>query len=100
MADCVGIRLWLSVIAITPTTTATNSSARRAKEITPSWPPSPVSFGVAFRTSDQIACGIFARMPAMMSRLIPLPMPYSSICSPIHIRKIVPAVMIRTLMIP
>ena len=32
----------------------------------------------------------------MISRLIPLPMPYSSICSPIHIRKIVPAVMIMT----
>ncbi len=32
----------------------------------------------------------------MISRLIPLPIPYSSICSPIHIRKIVPAVMIQT----
>ena len=32
----------------------------------------------------------------MIKRLIPLPMPYSSICSPIHIRKIVPAVMIQT----
>ena len=32
----------------------------------------------------------------MIRRLIPLPMPYSSICSPIHIRKIVPAVMMQT----
>ncbi len=35
-----------------------------------------------------------ATMPAMMMRLMPLPMPYSSICSPIHIRKMVPAVMV------
>ena len=32
----------------------------------------------------------------MIKRLIPLPIPYSSICSPIHIRKIVPAVMMQT----
>ena len=30
----------------------------------------------------------------MISRLIPLPMPYSSICSPIHISSIVPAVIV------
>ena len=41
-----------------------------------------------------------ARMPAMIRRLIPLPMPYSSICSPIHMRKMVPAVMIMTLTKP
>src|SRR4051812_10126912 len=28
LADCVGMRRWLSVIAITPTTTATNRPAR------------------------------------------------------------------------
>ena len=28
----------------------------------------------------------------MMIRLMPLPTPYSSICSPVHIRKTVPAV--------
>ena len=32
----------------------------------------------------------------MMRSEIPLPMPYSSICSPIHIRKTVPAVIVRT----
>ena len=32
----------------------------------------------------------------MISRLIPLPIPNSSICSPIHIRKIVPAVITQT----
>ena len=37
-----------------------------------------------------------ARMPAMMIKLMPLPMPNSSICSPSHIRKIVPAVIVIT----
>ncbi len=37
-----------------------------------------------------------ARMPAMMIRLMPLPMPNSSICSPSHIKKTVPAVMVIT----
>ena len=32
----------------------------------------------------------------MISKLMPLPMPYSSICSPSHIRKTVPAVMVNT----
>ncbi len=32
----------------------------------------------------------------MINRLMPLPMPYSSICSPSHIRKTVPAVMVST----
>ena len=32
----------------------------------------------------------------MINRLMPLPMPYSSICSPSHIRKTVPAVMVIT----
>ena len=32
----------------------------------------------------------------MISKLMPLPMPYSSICSPSHMRKIVPAVMVST----
>ena len=43
-----------------------------------------------------VASGMRATMPAMMMRLMPLPMPYSSICSPSHIRKMVPAVMVRT----
>ena len=32
----------------------------------------------------------------MISRLMPLPMPYSSICSPSHIRNTVPAVIVIT----
>ena len=37
-----------------------------------------------------------AKMPAMISRLMPLPMPNSSICSPSHIKKTVPAVIVIT----
>jgi hypothetical protein len=33
-----------------------------------------------------------AMMPAMMMRLMPLPMPNSSICSPTHMRSRVPAI--------
>ncbi len=32
----------------------------------------------------------------MISKLMPLPMPYSSICSPSHMRKTVPAVAVST----
>ena len=39
---------------------------------------------------------MLARMPAMINRLMPLPMPNSSICSPSHIRKTVPAVIVTT----
>ena len=46
-----------------------------------------------------VAAGMRATMPAMMIKLMPLPMPYSSICSPIHIRKTVPAVMVTTIVI-
>ena len=42
------------------------------------------------------ACGIPARMPAMMIIDTPFPIPNRSICSPIHIRKIVPAVSVAT----
>ena len=38
-------------------------------------------------------------MPAMINRLMPLPMPNSSICSPSHIRNTVPAVIVSTEMI-
>ena len=37
-----------------------------------------------------------AKMPAIISKLMPLPMPYSSICSPSHIKNTVPAVMVMT----
>ncbi len=36
------------------------------------------------------ALGRLATMPAMMIRLVPLPTPRAVICSPIHIRNIVP----------
>ncbi len=37
-----------------------------------------------------IACGALATMPEKMIRLVPLPMPRAVICSPSHIRNIVP----------
>ena len=37
-------------------------------------------------------------MPAKMSRLIPLPMPRSVICSPSHMMKAVPVVRVSTVM--
>ena len=90
LADWVGIRRWLSVIAITPTTTAMNSASSKIMVMIPYLPGSGVSFEVEFSQSPFMATGTRARMPAMISRLIPLPIPYSSICSPTHIRKIVP----------
>ena len=61
----------------------------------PYLPGSGVSLEVEFSQRPFMATGTRARIPAMISRLIPLPMPNSSICSPTHIRKIVPAVMMR-----
>ncbi len=96
LADWVGIRRWLSVIAITPTTTAMNRPIRIRIVMMPYLPGSGVSFEVELSQSCLRATGSRARMPAMINRLIPLPIPYSSICSPTHIRKIVPAVMMQT----
>ncbi len=96
LADWVGIRRWLSVIAMTPTTTAMNRPSRSRSVMMPYLPGSGVSFEVEFSHSPFMATGTRARIPAMISRLIPLPIPNSSICSPIHIRKIVPAVMMQT----
>ena len=45
LADWVGIRRWLSVIAITPTTTATNSPARSTIVVMPYLPCSGVELG-------------------------------------------------------
>ena len=42
------------------------------------------------------ALGRRATMPAMMISEMPLPIPRSVICSPIHIRNIVPAVRVMT----
>ena len=95
---------WMTmVLTMTATTTVTNSttsttsfSKLMSEEAAPpkvntddlNWPPS--------KNSEKVAAGSRAMMPAMMMRLMPLPMPYSSICSPSHIRKTVPAVMVRT----
>ena len=98
LALCVGIRRWPSVMKTTPTTTATNRQASTISVSTPICPlPKPVSRrSRVLPAGHSAAPGIWARMPAMISRLMPLPMPYSSICSPSHIRKIVPQVMVST----
>ncbi|OPZ71729.1 MAG: hypothetical protein BWY80_01266 [Firmicutes bacterium ADurb.Bin456] len=51
----------------------------------------------AFRysTSRTEPWGTRDTIPAKIRSEIPLPMPFSVICSPIHIRKVVPAVMVR-----
>ena len=49
--------------------------------------------------SNPIAPGMRAMIPARISKLTPLPKPYSSICSPSHIRKMVPAVRVTTMVI-
>ena len=54
--------------------------------------------GVA-NSSDMVASGMRHTIPATMSRLMPLPTPYSSICSPIHIKNTVPVVMIMMVVI-
>src|SRR3954462_12223704 len=46
LADCVGIRRWLSVISIPPTTTVTNSPASRTMVVIGYLPPSADSLGV------------------------------------------------------
>src|SRR5438128_11688290 len=47
LADCVGIRRWLSVIAITPTTTAMNSPPRSTIVVIPYLPVGGLSIGDA-----------------------------------------------------
>ena len=42
------------------------------------------------------ACGRLATMPAKMIRLVPLPTPRAVICSPSHIRNIVPPTSVMT----
>src|SRR5262245_48559536 len=93
------------VMATTATTTKTNrviSTITFSKLISEPVPPSvriearKAPFSVSSRS---IASGKRATIPAMMMRLMPLPTPYSSICSPIHIRKMVPAVSVTTMVV-
>ena len=46
----------------------------------------------------EIALGSLATMPANMMREMPLPMPFSVICSPSHMRNEVPAVRVSMVM--
>ncbi len=72
LADWVGIRRWLSVIAITPTTTAMNSPSRSKIVMMPYLPGSGVSFEVEFSQSPFMATGSRARMPAMIKQADPV----------------------------
>ena len=93
-------------MATTATMTATKRKARTTSfSKLMSLPPAPPSVNTCHlklppsKNSDAVAAGSRATMPPMMMRLMPLPMPYSSICSPSHMRKMVPAVMHRTIVI-
>ena len=81
------------VIRIEPATTKTNEQIRKMIS------PMPIASGVGadaevgcLRRAWPIASGMRATMPARMISEMPLPRPYSSICSPSHIRKTQPAV--------
>ena len=65
----------------------------------PSLPPLPLRSSEACCNNWRPAFGMRARMPAMINRLMPLPMPNSSICSPSHMRNMVPAVIVSTVVI-
>ena len=47
-----------------------------------------------------MACGRSATMPAKMISEMPLPMPRAVICSPSHIRNMVPPVSVITVVMP
>ena len=85
------------VIRIDPATMKTNDANRNSTL--------PMLKGLSARTvalkfvcsiSSMIAFGMRATMPARMISEMPLPRPYSSICSPSHIKKIDPAVSEKT----
>ena len=105
LADCVGMRRWPLVMATTATPrrrTGTISTMSFSKLMSLAAAAAEredrlLERGGRARTASvRVAAGMRATMPAMMMRLMPLPMPYSSICSPSHIRKTVPAVMVMT----
>ena len=64
--------------------TATDTIARIAKPM--------ISAAFGFVMKPPIAAGAWLTMPAKMMKLMPLPMPFSVISSPSHIRAIEPAV--------
>jgi hypothetical protein len=106
LADCVGMRRCPLVMAITATTTATNRTIIKISFSKPMSPvPAPSVNSDFLRTvwppevSNSrlwVADGMRPMIPAMMMSEIPLPIPYSSICSPSHIRNMVPTVTVNT----
>ena len=91
LACWMGMRRCACVIRIVPATTNTNDAARKIIF----WAFIALALPVLvfnFRRMSDTAKGMRAMIPAMMMKLTPLPSPYSSICSPSHIRKMHPAV--------
>ena len=90
--------IWMGIrrAAIVIATTAAITPTRMARNATA---PSAVTTPVCTNWSSCSAPGQSrSRMEKVMSRLIPLPMPRSVICSPSHITKIAPAVRVTTMM--
>ena len=71
-------------------TTATASTRNARMKNGDSAPVRPSS------SKEAMALGRLATMPAMMIRLVPLPTPRAVICSPTHIRNIVPPTSVTT----
>src|SRR6266700_1506075 len=80
----------------TPATTPMNSSTSTNIFSGPKLPLGLPNSHVPLLMSSPTAPGMPDKIPAMMSKLITLPMPNSSICSPSHMRKTVPEVMVMT----
>ena len=79
----------------TPATTAKNRDHQQHQHFDPQLAAAAGQFQASIApASSRTAPGMLARMPAMINKLMPLPMPNSSICSPSHIRKTVPAVIV------
>ena len=86
LAYCTGIFLIAWVITITPAMIITISAIRKISVKSLS---DPTRKDSKVRTKS---FGYLAMMPVKIIRDIPLPMPFSEICSPSHIRNIVPDV--------
>ncbi len=97
------MRRWATVMMMAPATTITKAPSRArtpshwslvsAPGSNPKAPATkPMSRIGELATTHRNACGIWARIPAVMMSETPLPMPYLSICSPSQVRKMLPAV--------
>ena len=80
-------------MAMTPPTTMTSTANSTGAVVQKLWRGSVVPPWVEnMSNAPCTALGRRARMPMVITSETPLPMPRSVICSPIHIRSMVPAV--------